>query len=420
MNILVIGAGAREHSLVWKLGQSPKLTKLYAAPGNGGTALMAENLPIPPTDIPALERAAVQKKIDLAVVGPEAPLAAGIVDSFEARGVAVFGPTREATRIESSKVFAKDLMHRYGIPCARSRSFTSYPEAERYVRSQQPPVVIKGDGLAGGKGAVVASTTEEALHALQSMMVNRTLGSAGDRVVVEECLQGKEVSLLGFTDGKTVVPMVPACDYKRVFDGDLGPNTGGMGAYSPPGFFDAEMTRMVKESILQPTVRAMANEGKLYKGVLYAGLMITDEGPKVLEFNARFGDPENQVMMPRLETDLVDIMLAVISGKLHEAEVEWSEEACVGVVMASGGYPGSYVTGFPITGLDRLDEGILVFHAGTEMVDGLIRTDGGRVLTVVAEGNDVGTAREKVYASLPRIRFQACHYRRDIALREVS
>jgi phosphoribosylamine--glycine ligase len=279
--------------------------------------------------------------------------------------------------------------------------------------------VVKADGLAAGKGSIVVASIEAALKALSEIMEERVFGSAGDQVVIEECLTGKEVSLLAFTDGKTVVPMVPACDYKRVFDGDQGPNTGGMGSYSPPGFFDDELTNRVRDTILEPTVRAMAKEGMPYKGVLYAGLMVTEEGPKVLEFNARFGDPENQVMIPRLKSDLVDIMLSVIDGTLAQTKVEWSDEACVGVVMASGGYPGSYQTGFPIKGLGKVDEDILVFHAGTKVKQGHIYTDGGRVLTVAATGKTIAKAREKVYSNIPRIRFEGCHYRSDIAEREV-
>jgi len=420
MNILVIGGGAREHSLVWKLNQSPMVTKLYVAPGNAGTGRIAQNLSIRPNDLQRLLQAAKDKNIELTVVGPEVPLAEGIVDLFESEGLSIFGPTKEAARIESSKVFAKRLMQEHGIPCAGSRSFSSFDEAKDYVGSQGAPIVVKADGLAAGKGAIVAQSIDEALAALSSIMQDRSLGSAGEQVIIEECLVGKEVSLLCFTDGRTVVPMVPACDYKRVSDGDLGPNTGGMGTYSPPGFFDAAMTDAVKETILSPVVEAMAREGKPYKGVLYAGLMITEEGPKALEFNARFGDPENQAMMPRLESDLVEVMLAVVEGRLKEVGVEWSDEACVGVVMASGGYPGHYETGLPISGLDAVDQDVLVFHAGTKVKEGVVRTDGGRVLTVAARGTTIAGAREKVYGNVPRIHFEGCHYRKDIALREVD
>jgi phosphoribosylamine--glycine ligase len=420
MNILVIGGGAREHSLVWKLSQSPRVTKLYVAPGNAGTGLIAENLNIKAIDLQSLARVAKEKNIDLAVVGPEAPLAAGIVDLFQNSNVPIFGPNKEATKIESSKVFAKELMQKYGIPCAMSQSFSSFSEAKDYACSQKTPMVVKADGLAAGKGSIVAYSVDEALQALYDIMEKRIFDSAGNQVLVEECLEGMEVSLLAFSDSKVVVPMVPACDYKRVFDGDQGPNTGGMGAYSPPGFFDTQMINLVGETILEPIVLAMAEEGKPYKGVLYAGLMVTEDGLKVLEFNARFGDPENQVMMPRLKSDLVEIMLAVIEGRLDEIEVKWSDEACVGVVIASEGYPGSYKTGFPITGLDMVDDDIMVFHAGTKEKGGLIHTDGGRVLTVCATGKNIAAAREKVYVNLPRIHFQGCHFREDIAQREVG
>ncbi len=405
---------------MWKLSQSPKVKEIYVAPGNAGTGLIAQNLDIKATDLEALAQAVQERKIDLAVVGPEAPLAMGIADLFQSRGIPCFGPTREATRIESSKVFAKELMQKYGIPCAQSRIFSSFSEAKAYVEAQHPPIVVKADGLAAGKGSIVAQSREEALAALSEIMEQHIFGSAGDQVLVEECLEGKEVSLLAFTDGKTVVSMVPACDYKRVFDGDLGPNTGGMGGYSPPNFFDEALMDRVKHTILEPTVRAMAREGKPYKGVLYAGLMLTKQGPKVLEFNARFGDPENQVMIPRLNGDLVEIMLAVLDGTLERTRVEWSDEACVGVVMASGGYPGSYNTSFPIEGLDKVDEDILVFHAGTKAKGDRIYTDGGRVLTVAATGKDIAEARNKVYHNIPRIHFEGCHFRTDIAARELE
>lgn len=420
LKVLVIGGGAREHTLVWKLSQSPSVEEIYVAPGNAGTGLIAKNLDLKPTELETLAQAAQERRIDLVVVGPEAPLAAGIVDLFQGRGIPIFGPNKEATKIESSKVFAKGLMQRYGIPCAQSRSFSSFGEARDYVKAEQPPIVVKADGLAAGKGSIVANSTTEALVALSEIMEKRIFGEAGDQVLVEEWLTGKEVSLLAFTDGKTVVPMVPACDYKRACDGDEGPNTGGMGSYSPPNFFGAEMIDMVRDTILEPMVRAMAKEGQPYKGVLYVGLMLTDQGPKALEFNARFGDPESQVMLPLLEGDLVDIMLAVLDERLDKMEIKWRDEACVGVVMASGGYPGSYKTGFPIEGLDKVNEDILVFHAGTKASHGVIYTDGGRVLTVAARGRTIAEARDRVYNNIPRIHFEGCHYRRDIGAREVA
>lgn len=414
MKLLVIGNGAREHTLVWKLSQSPRVEEIFVAPGNAGTGMIARNLDISPTDIEALAEAARQYGIDLTVVGPEAPLAKGIVDHFQNQGLTIFGSTREATQLESSKVFAKNLMQKYGIPCARGEVFSSPEPAREYIKSKPCPIVIKADGLAAGKGVILASSDEEALQAISDMMEKKVFGTAGDRVIVEECLEGREVSLLAFTDGITVSPMVPACDYKRAFDADSGLNTGGMGSYSPPGFFGRPEIELVQQSILEPAVKAMAREGMPYKGVLYAGLMLTTEGPKVLEFNARFGDPETQVILPRLKTHLVEIMLAVVEGKLNGTSIEWSDEACVGVVMASGGYPGSYKTGLPISGLDNLDKDILVFHAGTKS-DGEIVTDGGRVLTVAARGKTLADARDRVYANLPNIHFENCHYRKDIA-----
>jgi len=381
-----------------------------------GTAQIAHNLALSPTDIESLVKVAQEEGIDLTVVGPEAPLADGIADRFLSRGMPVFGSTKAATEIESSKVFAKALMQKYNMPCARSVSFSEYTRAEEYVRQQTPPIVIKADGLAAGKGVIVADSIPQALDALSSIMESKTLGSAGDRVIIEEHLSGKEMSAFAFTDAHTVVPMVPACDYKRVYDGDKGPNTGGMGSYSPPPFFNPALAKEVEENIMVPAVKAMLEEGRPYKGVLYGGLMITNNGAKVLEFNARFGDPEAQVTLPRLKTDLVDIMLAVIDKELDQINIEWSEDACVGVVMASAGYPGSYKTGFPITGLNELDKDIVVFHAGTKLGSaGEVLTSGGRVLTVVATGKTIAEAREKVYANIPQIHFEGCHYRKDIA-----
>lgn len=350
------------------------------------------------------------------VVGPEVPLAEGIVDRFQKTGTPIFGPTRQAARIESSKAFAKELMQKYGIPCARSATFSQYSQAREYVEQQTPPLWIKADGLAAGKGAIFANSIPEAMEVLSNVMEAKILGAAGDKVVIEECLTGNEMSAFAFTDGKTVVPMVSACDYKRIYDSDQGPNTGGMGSFSPPNFDSPELGKKVTETIMEPAVRAMAQEKMPYRGVLYGGLMITDECPKVIEFNARFGDPEAQVTLPRLKTDLIDIMLSIINGSLDQMNVEYSEDACVGVVMASGGYPGSYKTGFPITGLNNLDRDIVVFHAGTKLdSEGKVVTSGGRVLTVVATGKTLAQAREKVYDNILRIKFEGFHYRKDIA-----
>jgi len=350
------------------------------------------------------------------VVGPEAPLAEGIADQFLIRGLQIFGPTKQATEIEASKVFAKELMQKYNIPCAKSTSFSDYNKAKDYIKRQKPPIVVKADGLAAGKGVILADSIPQALDALSQIMEAKAFGAAGDRVLIEEYLTGKEMSAFAFTDGHTVIPMVSACDYKPVFDGDQGPNTGGMGSYSPPQFLTPALAKTVKDKIMEPAVRAMHDQGRAYRGVLYSGLMISDNIPKVLEFNARFGDPEAQVTLPLLKTDLVDIMLTVVDNKLDEISVEWSRDACVGVVMASGGYPGSYKTGFPISGLDDLDKDIVVFQAGTKLEGSKIVTSGGRVLTMVARGKTLAEARDKVYANIPRIHFEGCHYRKDIAL----
>jgi phosphoribosylamine--glycine ligase len=421
LKILVIGNGAREHALAWKIAQSPRVQEIYVAPGNAGTAAIASNLSISPTDIETLGTTALKTGIDLTVVGPEIPLSEGIVDHFEQLQLPVMGPSRAAAQLESSKAFAKRLMQKYGIPTAGGEVFTDYAAAKAYVETLKPPIVVKADGLAAGKGVIIADSVDKAIDALKEIMIDRVFGSSGDTVTIDEYLEGKEVSLLAFTDGKTVIPMVPACDYKRVSDNDGGPNTGGMGSYSPPGFFDKRLTEEVTGTIIKPTIEAMAKEGHTYKGILYTGLMLTKEGPRVLEFNVRFGDPETQTILPRLKTDLVDIFLAITDNRLHELAIEWTDESCVGVVMASGGYPGTYRKGLPIEGLDRLEKDIVVFHAGTKQggISG-IQTDGGRVLTVTATGKTIAEARKKVYNNIPLIHFDGCHFRKDIAAREVN
>ncbi|MBI2887229.1 MAG: phosphoribosylamine--glycine ligase [Chloroflexi bacterium] len=441
MNILVVGSGGREHAIVWKLLQNPRVREVYVAPGNAGTGLIARNLDVPADDIPGLLRAAIERRIDLTVVGPEVPLTMGIVDAFRQSHMPIFGPTAAAARIEGSKAYAKELMERLGIPCARSATFSDYSAALDYVQQHGAPIVVKADGLAAGKGVTVCTTTEDAGVALQDRMIRRIFGSAGDRVVLEEYLEGPEVSLLAFTDGQSVTPMAPACDYKRVFDGDAGPNTGGMGSYSPAPFFGPEQVAYVQQAVLEPVVRALAEAGTPYVGVLYAGLMVTRDGIKVIEFNCRFGDPETQVILPLLKTDLVDIMQACSSGRLASQPIQWDTGACVGVVMASEGYPESYKTGYPVTGLDQLDDGVRVFHAGTttqqmqsntglrrlwatdlpsppveELLSGGIQTAGGRVLTVVATGPDLAVARQKAYDNVSRVQFAGAHYRTDIGL----
>jgi phosphoribosylamine---glycine ligase len=417
MKVLVIGNGAREHTLVWKIARSPQVQEIYVAPGNAGTAQIAINLDIKVADKDSLARVVKEKRIDLIVVGPEDPLADGIVDYFRRIGVPIFGPTKAAAQIEASKSFTKDLMFRYNIPCARSRTFTDLSQARDYIRREGPPLVIKADGLAAGKGVVVAETNEQALEALSRMMENRAFGAAGDKVIIEEKLAGKEMSYFSVTDGQFVLPLIPACDYKRVNDGDEGPNTGGMGSYSPPYFFNPDLEQKILGSIVRPVIKAMEKENRPYQGVLYSGLMIDNGGLKVVEFNARFGDPECQVIMPRLKTDLMEIILGAINGNLKSVRPEWTEDVCVGVALASGGYPGSYKTGIPITGLDTVDKDVVVFHAGTRVGEqkGQVVTSGGRVLTVVALGRTTREAREKIYANLPRIHFEGLHYRKDIA-----
>jgi phosphoribosylamine--glycine ligase len=416
LKILVIGKGAREHAIAWKLAQSHKATEMFVAPGNAGTANMAKNVDIKAEDSEGLLKFAKENKIDLTVVGPEQPLANGIVDLFTQNGLAIFGPTQKAAQIESSKVFAKDLMQRHGIPCAKSQAFDNIEKAKDYVKRQKPPIVLKADGLAEGKGVVIAETTADAEKTLDEMMKAKKFGAAGERVVVEEHLVGREMSYFVFTDGKTIAPTVPACDYKRIYDGNKGPNTGGMGSYSPPEFYNDLLGNIIMKTIMGPVTLALADEGRPYKGTLYGGLMIDRHVPKVIEFNARLGDPETQVVLPRLKTDLVDIMLAVLNNSLDKMKIEFDDNACVGVVMASGGYPGSYKTGFPVSGLDELDKDIIVFHAGTKAGGKReVMTSGGRVLTVAAWGKDLMEAREKVYKNIVRIKFEGNYYRKDIA-----
>ncbi len=417
MNVMVIGSGAREHTIAWKLSQSPRLDRLFVAPGNAGTASIATNVPIKAEDIDALLGFARENTVDLTIVGPEGPLAVGIVDAFQQAGLKVFGPTKAAAEIEWSKAFSKSLMQKHGIPCAASQSFDTFDEALSYLRKHKMPVVLKTDGLAAGKGVIIAASLTEAEEALTSMMQQKNFGAAGDRVVIEEYLDGREMSFFVFTDSKTILPTVPACDYKRIFDGNKGPNTGGMGSYSPPSFFSAALGKVIISTIMEPTVMALADEGRPYQGFLYGGLMIKGTAPSVIEFNARLGDPETQVVLPRLKTDLIDVIEAAIAGHLNTVSLEWRGDACVGVVLASGGYPGKYATGFPITGLDSVDDDIMIFHAGTKLgINGEIVTAGGRVLTVVSFGKDLSEARQKVYRNVSRLHFQGVQYRHDIAL----
>ena len=418
MKVLVIGKGGREHAIAWKLSQSARISQLLCAPGNAGTSKIASNVPIPETDVDGLLSFATQHGIDFTVVGPEAPLAEGIVDTFQEAGLSIFGPTQSAARIESSKSFAKDLMARAGVPTARAEVFHHFDSARQYVESLSPPVVIKADGLAAGKGVVVAETTEQALSALRAQMVDRAFGQAGETVLVEEHLQGPELSVFAFVDGKRLSPLIAAVDYKRVGDGDTGPNTGGMGAYSPPlgVLWNHEVERSACTEIMEPVVAALAAEGCPYVGILYAGLMLTQDGLKVIEFNCRFGDPEAQVILPRIETDLLDLMLATVAGNVDDAKLRVSPEPCVGVVVASGGYPDAYDTGFPVAGLDEDDDQVTVFHAGTKLNDNEETvTDGGRVLTVSGSGATHKDARLRAYTAAGRTTFDGSFFRGDIA-----
>ncbi len=389
---------------------------MYAAPGNAGMAKIARILDIKAEDNAGLLKAAQDLKIDLTVIGSEAPLANGIVDLFQKNGLAVFGPTQKAVAIESSKVFSGELMEKHGIPGAKNASFADYQKAKEYVAKLTPPIVIKADGLAEGKGVAIAESVKDAQETLKNMMQGKAFGASGERVVIQEYLYGREMSFFVFTDGKTVLPTVPACDYKRIYDGNKGPNTGGMGSYTPPPFFNPLLGKIIMKTIMQPAILALADEGHPYQGTLYGGLMITNNVPKVIEFNARLGDPETQVVLPRLKTDLLEIMLAVIENRLDKIKIEFDDYACVGVVIASGGYPGSYKTGYPIRGLDDLDKDIMVFHARTKAGSkGEFLTGGGRVLTVAAKGKNLEEARNKVYRNIIRIKFEGCYYRKDIA-----
>ena len=422
MKVLVVGGGGREHSLVWKVSRSPRATKIYAAPGNAGMAQLAECVPIKAEDIPGLLAFAKKQAIDLAIVGPEGPLSMGIVDEFTKTGLRIFGPSGKAAVIEASKQFSKDLMKKYHIPSAEYGVFTDRAAAEAYVREKGAPIVVKADGLAAGKGVVVAETVEEALKALDLIMSQKAFGRAGDRVVIEECLKGEEASFMAFTDGQTVVPMASSQDHKRAFDGDKGPNTGGMGAYSPAPIVTKKLERKIMETIMVPTVRAMEKEGRLFKGVLYAGVMIHEGEAKVLEFNARFGDPETQPVMSRLDTDLIAIIEAIVDGTLSRIEIAWKPDSAVCVVMASGGYPGNYEKGKEITGLDKAAarENVMVFHSGTSQKNGKIVTDGGRVLGVTGLGPVVAAAIDNAYAAVRDINFEGAHYRRDIGARALE
>lgn len=418
MQVLVIGRGGREHAIVWALKKSPQITKLVCAPGNGGIAGLAECVPIGELDFEAIAGFVKERGIDLVLVAPDDPLAAGAVDYLEERGIRAYGPNKAAAEIEGSKVFMKELLRKYKIPTAAYETFDSFEPALEYLKRQRMPIVIKADGLAAGKGVIVAQSYDEAEKALRDIMVDRVFGQSGSAVVIEEFLAGQEMSLLAFVDGETVRPMAPSQDHKPVFDNDEGPNTGGMGTYSPVPHIPQSIVDEAIETIVKPAARALVAEGRPFRGVLYAGLMITAQGPKTIEFNARFGDPETQVLLPRLETPLLDIVLASLDGTLADIDIRWSEQAAVCVIVASGGYPGSYRKGLPIEGLDEVSNA-LVFHAGTAVGEGGagLVTNGGRVLGVTGLGRDIREARERAYAEADKVRFEGKHYRTDIAMK---
>ena len=416
MKVLIVGGGGREHALAWKLSQSKRVTKLFIAPGNPGTAMHGENVAIAAEDIEGLKAFALREKIDFTVVGPELPLTLGITDAFAASNLLVFGPSKAAAELEGSKAFSKELMLRHNIPTAFYKKFEDAAEAGEYIKAHKAPMVVKADGLAAGKGVVICQSAQEALEAVDLIMTEKAFGSAGKKIIIEEFLTGEEASFLAITDGKTVLPLAPAQDHKAIFDGDRGPNTGGMGAYSPAPVITPELEREVMERVMLPAVRGMEKEGRPYKGILYAGLMITEAGPKVLEFNCRFGDPETQPILVRLGSDLLEALLAAARGNLDEVSLEWKKEAAVCVVMAAKGYPGEYLKGSEIKGLPEaaLLPDTVVFHAGTRERDGKVVTSGGRVLGVTALGADIKTAIENAYRAVALISWEGAQYRTDI------
>ncbi|MHB1457210.1 MAG: phosphoribosylamine--glycine ligase [Armatimonadota bacterium] len=424
MKILIVGSGGREHALAWKIAKSPKAEKIFCAPGNAGIAQIAECVNIKSTDIPSLLAFAIEKKVDLAIIGPESPLILGITDEFRNAGIMTFGPSKAAAAIEGSKVFSKELMAKYNIPSADFKAFNNPQEANIYINdicgdSNECRVVIKADGEAFGKGVYVCSEKNQALEAIQNIMVDRLFGKSGDRLIIEERLEGQEASLMSITDGEIVIPLKPAQDYKRAYDNDEGLNTGGMGCYSPVPIVTDELYSQVMETIIKPTVAAMKAEGCLYTGLLYTGIMLTKDGPKVLEYNARFGDPETQVVLPLLESDLLDLMVASLDGSLDSVLAKWYNKKAVCVVVASGGYPGDYTNGFEINGLETADSigNVTVFHAGTRLIEGAVVTNGGRVLGITATGDTYTDAVNNAYKAVDLINFEGMHYRTDIGAR---
>lgn len=417
MKVLIVGSGAREHALAWRITQSPNLTRLWVAGGNAGTTRLAENMEIRSSDVDALVAAAQDTSADLVVVGPEAPLALGLADRLNLLGIPVFGPSQAAAQIEASKGFALDLMQDAGVPCPEFHIFSDQTNALDHLKSHPGPVVVKADGLAAGKGVLLCQDSEEGALAIRECMSDRAFGEAGDTVVLEEYLTGPEVSVFAFCDGENLSPLVAACDYKRLEDGNIGPNTGGMGSFAQPDLWDSKLAAQVESTIMQPVLQAMANRGTPYRGVLYAGLMLTESGPKVLEFNCRLGDPETQVVIPLLASDPLELMMACAQGNLSKTDVLWDNKSYVGVVMVSGGYPGEFRTGFEISGLDEDGpEHTMVFQAGTKLgPGGTSLTAGGRVLTVVGGGDNIESAKERAYSRLERISFQGAQWRRDIS-----
>ena len=430
MRILVVGQGGREHALLWKIKQSPKVKKLYCAPGNGGTASIATNVPIKADDINSLRNFCEKERIDLTIVGPEAPLTSGIVDLFKEKGLRIFGPGKAAAQLEASKIFTKELARNENIPTAWFEIFDDAKKAKDFIKSKNAPIVVKADGLAAGKGVIVANTVDEALQAVDKILVEKAFGSSGDRLIVEECLEGEEASIIVVSDGENTVPLASSQDHKRVFDGDKGPNTGGMGAYSPAPVVTDEVFNNAISRIINPAINGMKKRGIPCKGVLYAGIMITDENPKLLEFNVRFGDPETQAILPRLNSDLLELIELSMEGSLKNYSLKWKSEDCVCVVMASGGYPGKYEKGKEISGIEKALEleDTLVFHAGTKLAKkicpasevGQVFTNGGRVLNVVALGEGIKNAIDKAYKACGVIKFGNMHYRNDIGHRARS
>jgi phosphoribosylamine--glycine ligase len=423
MKVLIVGAGGREDALAWKIAQSPKLTRLYAAPGNAGISRHAQCVDLKAEDVEGLKAFAVKEGIDLTVVGPESPLVSGLTDAFRNDGLRVFGPSQSASRLEGSKAFSKIQMTKFGVPTAPYEVFSNPNEANHYVIEAEGPIVIKADGLAAGKGVFVCESSQEAVNAVSQIMGRKVFGEAGLKVVIENKLEGEELSVLVLTDGEKIIPLATSQDHKRVFDYDRGPNTGGMGAYSPCPLISEEKFQQIIDLTVRPMIRGMAREGNPYRGLLYAGIMMTKDGPYVLEYNCRFGDPETQVILPRMKSDLLPLLYQIAEGKLETTQIEWFDKACLGVVIASGGYPGHYESGFPITGIEAFEKAgdVFVFHAGTAKSSrGEFVTAGGRVLLVAALGDNLRAAQERVYGVIGQIHFKNSFYRRDIGRRALE